>query len=84
MSIITIESPGPNLSDAERTALVEADIITGVDAEEREFTVFGTPPLESTVSLRRPAAMRVVQVRIDGPAGLATLTALVRSVKGMR
>ena len=84
MSVKTIDAGGFRFSDEERTALVEADVITGVDVNtQREYTVFGTPPLESTVTLKRPAAMRVVQVRIDGSdKSLHKLLALVRDLKG--
>jgi hypothetical protein len=59
-------------------------VITGVDVRtEHEFTIYGTPPLESTVSLKRPAAMRVVQVRIDSSSDeLQRLVRLVRELKG--
>jgi hypothetical protein len=83
MSLITIEAPGPRPTDRERAALAEADVITGIDVQsQREFTLFGTPPLESTATLKRPSAMRVVQVRIDGsPAALERLIKLVRDLK---
>ncbi len=84
MSVTTIDASGSRFSDEARAALAEADVITGLDVNtQREFTVFGTPPLESTVTLKRPSAMRVVQVRIDGSAGsLAKLVALVQDLKG--
>lgn len=84
MGVITFESLGPTLGDAVRAALEEADVVIGVDAAtEREFTVFGTPPLESTCSLKRPSAMRVVRVPLDGKVwGLDQLIAAVRAVKG--
>lgn len=84
MQVITIDTPGLELSDDARVALLDADVITAVDPRsEREFTVFGTPPLESTVSMTRPAAMRVVQVSLDGTSGdLERLIALVRRLKG--
>jgi hypothetical protein len=67
----------------DRAELAAADVIIAVDARtEREFTVFGTPPLESTVSLKRPAAMRVVRVSIEATsAELQKLIALVRQIK---
>ncbi len=85
MSIVTIEAPGPRPSQRERDTLVEADVITGIDTStEREFTLFGTPPLESTVTLKRPNAMRVVKVRIDGsPSSLERIIKLVRELKGL-
>ena len=84
MSVITIESLGPAMDDALRAALEEADVVIGVDvATEREFTIFGTPPLESTCSLKRPSAMRIVRVPLDGKIwGLEKLIAAVRAVKG--
>lgn len=84
MGIITIEAPGAEISDEARAALTEADIVTVVDVRtECEFTVFGTPPLESTQTLKRPAAMQVVQVRIDtAGGGLERLAKLVRDLKG--
>lgn len=85
MQVITIDAPGPRVSDNERAALCEADIITGIDVRtEREYTVYGTPALESTVSMKRPAAMRVVQVRIDDASGdLERLIALVKKLRGL-
>ncbi len=45
--------------------------------------MFGTPSLESTVSLKRPSAMRVVKVRInDVGDDLERLVALVKHLKG--
>ena len=84
MSVVTIDVPVPQLSEESRTALTDADIIIGVDVHTQcEFTIFGTPPLESTISLRRPAAMRVVRVSIDGAAGeLDRLIELVHKLKG--
>lgn len=66
-----------------RTALAEADVIVGLDASsQREFTVFGTPSLESSVTFKRPSAMRVVRVTVDCAAGeLEQLAAMVRAVK---
>jgi hypothetical protein len=84
MAVVTIESPAAGLSAEGRAALAAADVIIAVDARtEREFTVFGTPPLESTVSLKRPAAMRVVRVSLDDATGeLKRLVELVRELKG--
>ena len=85
MSVLTIEHPGNELTESERVALAQADIITGVDMQtEEEFTVYGTPPLESTVSMKRPAAMQIVQVRIQGKRGLDELVELVQTVRGSR
>jgi hypothetical protein len=84
MQVITIDAPGARVSDDERAALCEADVITGIDVQtEREYTVYGTPSLESTVSLKRPAAMRVVQVRLNDPkSDLERLVALVKMLRG--
>ncbi len=80
-----IERPGRELTESERAALAQADVITGVDMQtEEEFTVFGTPPLESTVSMKRPAAMQIVQVRIHGRRELDELIELVQAVRGAR
>ena len=86
MAVITIESLGPTLSDELRAALAQADIIIGVDAAaEREFTVFGTPSLESTITMKKPSAMQVVQVPLDFNSGeLEELARLVREIKGLR
>jgi hypothetical protein len=84
LQVITIDAPGPRMSDNERATLCDADVITGVDVQtEQEYTVFGTPALESTVSLKRPSAMRVVKVRIHDVANdLERLAALVKELKG--
>ncbi|MGD9724305.1 MAG: hypothetical protein AB7O59_24130 [Pirellulales bacterium] len=85
MNITMIEVPTAAMSEETRAALVEADVITGIDVQsECEFTIFGTPPLESTVTLKRPAAMRVVQIRLHGTEGeLDELLTLVRRLKGL-
>jgi hypothetical protein len=84
MQVITIDTPGARVSDDERAALCDADVITGIDVRtEQEYTVYGTPALESTVSLKRPAAMRVVQVRLNDPkSDLERLVALVKMLRG--
>jgi hypothetical protein len=84
MDTIPIEMIVPNLTATARSALVEADVIIGVDtASQREFTVFGTPALESTMSLKRLSAMRVVRVTLDcSNKELERLIALVRGIKG--
>jgi len=73
-----------SLSPESWRALVEADVILGHDtSHDREFTIFGTPPLESTSSFKRPSAMHVVQVAIDCENGeLEELLTWVRSIKG--
>jgi hypothetical protein len=84
MEPIPIDTILPEPTAAARTALVEADVIIAVDlASQREFTVFGTPALESTMSLRKLSAMRVVRVSFDGSnKELEMLMAVVRRVKG--
>ena len=81
---IPIDAIIPNLSPEARAELARADVIIGVDTmSQREFTVFGTPALESTTSLRRLSAMRVVRVALDcNNKELEMLMALVRRVKG--
>ena len=84
MDMIPIEEIVPTLTAQARAALVAADVIIAVDvASQREFTLFGTPALESTMSLRRLSAMKIVRVSLDCNAKeLEKLMALVRSVKG--
>lgn len=84
METIPIEELVGVLSPQARTALVEADVVIGVDkSSQRQFTVFGTPPLESTVNLKKLSAMRVLRVSLDcDNEGLERLMALVRRVKG--
>jgi hypothetical protein len=84
MGVITFNSLDQALDDDLRAALEEADIIIGIDVDtQREFTVFGTPPLESTCSIKKPSAMRIVRIPLDGKAcGLDRLVDLVRAVKG--
>lgn len=80
----TIESLGLTLTDDLRAVLANADVIIGVDVQTQcEFTVFGIPPLESTVSFKKPSAMNIVKVRIDGNASeLDALAKLVSAIKG--
>ena len=84
MSTTTIESLELPLTDNVRAVLADADAIIGVDVQtQREFTVFGIPPLESTVSFKKPSAMNIVRVCIDNKtSGLETLAALVSAIKG--
>jgi hypothetical protein len=86
MEILTIESLGPKLDAEARAALADADLIIGVDAAAQgEFTVYGTPSLESSGSIKRPSAMHTVRVLIDCKSGdLAQLVALVQAIKGGR
>lgn len=84
MDTIPIEAVVPNPSDEARAALVRADVIIGVDtASQQEFTVYGTPPLESTMNLKKLSAMRVVRVTLDcNNQDLEKLMALVRRIRG--
>ena len=84
MDTIPIDAIVPAPSEEERAALVVADVIIGVDtASQREFTVFGTPALESTTRLDKLTAMRVVRVWLDcNNRELEKLMELVRRVKG--
>jgi hypothetical protein len=86
MKILPIEALAGEFDDDARAALAEADVIIGVDvASRREFTLYGTPSLESTMTLKRPSAMRVVQVLLDCQSGeLEELAALVQDIKGLR
>jgi len=73
-----------NVKSAVRSALLEADVIIGVDvASQRQFTVFGTPAFEETVRVGTDVAMHTVRVEIDEQAGeLNRLVELVQSIKG--
>jgi hypothetical protein len=84
MEILVKESLGSGLGSETRAALVTADVIIGIDRTTGdEFTVFGTPALESTVSMKKPAAMQTVRVPIDCATGeLEKLLTIVRSLKG--
>jgi hypothetical protein len=84
MDIIPIEAILPDPSAAARAALVAADVIIGIDkSSQREYTVFGTPALESTMTLRQLSSMRVVRVSLDcSNQELEKLMALVRRVRG--
>lgn len=86
MKVLPIESLGSKLTEDARALLAEADVIIGIDqATQREFTVFGTPSLESTITMKKPSAMQVVQVPLDFNSGeLEELAQLVREIKGMR
>jgi hypothetical protein len=86
MDVLAIQAIGPNLSADARAALAEADVIIGVDvAGQREFTVFGTPELEDSGSVKKPVALRTVRVFLDCAAGdLDELLALVQIIKGLK
>lgn len=86
MDIRQMDMVGAALSDDTRMAFAEADVIIAVDeSSQREFTVFGTPSLESTVTIKRPSAMRIVRVSLDCRAGdLEKLTGMVQVIKGLK
>ena len=71
-------------SAACRKLLVEADVVIGVDAaSRREFTIYGTPPLEATATMGADQALRTLRVTLDQSRGqLDQLTALVKVLKG--
>jgi hypothetical protein len=83
MESIVIESTAPGLDAHARKAIIEADVVIGLDVRTQcEFTVYGTPPLESTATMKRPAAMRTVRLQFDGSTQpLAELIALVHAIK---
>lgn len=70
-------------SAATRKALALADVIIGVDLDtQREFTVFGLPPLEETVRLGHEVALRTVRIGLHAKAGeLEKLMSLVQAIK---
>ncbi len=82
---VTIDTILPRMSSHGRTALAEADIVIAVDnATQREYTVYGTPALESTISMKSLTAMHVVRVLFDFDSHqLEELTSIVRRVKGL-
>ncbi len=82
---LAISAIVPRMSSEARAALLAADVIIGVDERsQREFTVFGMPPLESTATLKSLTAMQVVRVQLDcDKQHLEQLTQLVRSVKAL-
>jgi hypothetical protein len=84
MTMISLDALVPRMSEGNRVEIAEADVVVAVDlATQAEFTVFGTPPLESTVSLKHPLAMRMVRISFDRKtADLAQVIAMVRGVKG--
>lgn len=82
---VTIDSIFPQLSSQGRAALAAADIVIAVDdRDQREFTIYGMPPLESTISMKQLSAMQVVRIPFEYDSRrLDELTALVRRVKGL-
>lgn len=86
MNTLSIDALRPDLSAEARSTILEADVVIGIDLLSlREFTVFGTPALESTVTMKKPSAMRVVQVTLNCASGdLDQLAAIVRDIKGLK
>ncbi len=82
---LALDALVPEPTGEAKAALAAADIVIGIDpSSSREFTVFGTPALESTTSLKKLSAMRVVRVTLpNGPVDLERLTVLVRRIKGL-
>jgi hypothetical protein len=82
---ITLDSIVPQMSSHARAALAAADIVLAVDNRtQNEFTVFGTPALESTMNLKSLSAMQVARVLFDYDCGqLEQLSRIVRRVKGL-
>lgn len=83
MTTLHLDTIVPQMSEASRAEIREADVILAVDlSTQAEFTVFGTPPLESTISLKHPLAMRTVRISFDrNSGGLEKVIAMVRAVK---
>ena len=83
MENIRSESVWPQLSDEARAAIARADVVIGVEGDsQREFTVFGVSSLESSVTIKKPSAVRTVRVILDRRShALDELIALVRRVK---
>lgn len=82
---ITLDSILPQLSSHARATLAAADIVLAVDNRtQNEFTVFGTPALESTMNLKSLSAMQVARVLFDYDCQqLEQLSRIVRRVKGL-
>jgi hypothetical protein len=82
---ITFDSIVPQLSSHARVALAAADIVLAVDNRtQNEFTVFGTPALESTMNLKSLSATQVVRVLFEYDCQqLEQLSRIVRRVKGL-
>lgn len=66
-----------------RAAIARADVIIGIDAaSQNEFTVFGTPALEETVTLGKEVALRTLRVALNVDNGeLEKLVGVVRAIK---
>jgi hypothetical protein len=85
MTMIAIDATGAALGPEALATLAEADVIIGVEAGgQREFTVFGTPSLEDSGSLKKPAALRTVRVLLRNEADLAELLEHVRRIQGLK
>lgn len=82
---ITVDTILPRLTAQGRTALSDADIVLAVDnRSQQEYTVFGTPALEGTISMKSLSAMHIARILFDYDCQqLEELTAIVRSVKGL-
>jgi hypothetical protein len=88
MNVVTIEAlldescPVDRRMEA-RAAVLRADVIIAVDGREREFTIYGTPPLEETVRVGSEVALRTVRIPLTGETGqLEKVVAIVRRIKG--
>ncbi|HEY2893765.1 MAG TPA: hypothetical protein VGJ16_06120 [Pirellulales bacterium] len=88
MNVVTIEAlldetcPVDRRMEA-RAAVLRADVIIAVDGPQREFTIYGTPPLEETVRVGSEVALRTVRIPLTGEMGqLEKVVAIVRRIKG--
>ena len=84
MTTLSLDALTVPLSESTRAEIAEADVIVAVDlSSQAEFTVYGTPPLESTISLKHPLAMKTVRIAFNRKSGgLDKVVAMVRTVKG--
>ncbi len=82
---LTLDSILPQLSSQARAALAAADIVLAVDNRtQNEFTIYGTPALESTTSLKSLSAMQIARILFDYDCRqLEQLSRVVRRVKGL-
>lgn len=85
MDSLAFEELVPVATEPARAALVDADVVIGVDRNSRcEFTLYGMPSLESTVIINQPTAMRVLKVLLSSDRGeLDRLLVAIRSIKGL-
>jgi hypothetical protein len=85
MTVLDIAAIGSDLTAETRAVLAEADVIIGVDSVgQREFTIYGTPALEDSGSVKKPMALRTVRVVLDQRHDLDELLALVQAIKGLK